>query len=55
MALDLAIQRFAVGDAGDDVDSEIDAIFATLGLPDECEEDRRVAAVLTYLRETAMR
>jgi DNA-binding NarL/FixJ family response regulator len=44
-----------VGASGDAVDGEIDDIFAALGLPDECEEDRRVAAVLTYLRETAMR
>jgi DNA-binding NarL/FixJ family response regulator len=39
----------------DAVCADIEEIFATLGLPDECEEDRRVAAVLTYLRETAMR
>jgi DNA-binding NarL/FixJ family response regulator len=39
----------------DAVGADIEEIFATLGLPDECEEDRRVAAVLTYLRETAMR
>jgi DNA-binding NarL/FixJ family response regulator/class 3 adenylate cyclase len=44
-----------LGASGDAVDGEIDEIFARLGLPDECEEDRRVAAVLTYLRETAMR
>jgi DNA-binding NarL/FixJ family response regulator len=39
----------------DAVCADIEEIFATLGLPDECEEDRRVAAVLSYLRETAMR
>jgi DNA-binding NarL/FixJ family response regulator len=39
----------------DDVCADIEEIFATLGLPDECEEDRRVAAVLSYLRETARR
>jgi DNA-binding NarL/FixJ family response regulator len=39
----------------DAVCADIDEIFATLGLPDECEEDRRVAVVLSYLRETAMR
>jgi DNA-binding NarL/FixJ family response regulator len=39
----------------DVVCTEIETIFEKLGLPDECEEDRRVAAVLTYLRETAMR
>jgi DNA-binding NarL/FixJ family response regulator len=43
---------------GADVDAvcaDIEQIFAKLGLPDECEEDRRVTAVLSYLRETAMR
>jgi DNA-binding NarL/FixJ family response regulator/class 3 adenylate cyclase len=44
-----------LGASGDVVDGEIDEIFARLGLPDECEEDRRVRAVLSYLRETAMR
>jgi len=39
----------------DVVCADIETIFAKLGLPDECEEDRRVVAVLTYLRETAMR
>jgi DNA-binding NarL/FixJ family response regulator len=39
----------------DAVCADIEQIFATLGLPDECEEDRRVAAVLSYLRETARR
>jgi DNA-binding NarL/FixJ family response regulator len=42
----------------DDLDvicADIETIFEKLGLPDECEEDRRVVAVLTYLRETAMR
>jgi DNA-binding NarL/FixJ family response regulator len=39
----------------DSVCADIEEIFATLGLPDECEEDRRVAAVLTYLRATSMR
>jgi DNA-binding NarL/FixJ family response regulator len=39
----------------DAVCADIEEIFATLGLPDECAEDRRVAAVLSYLRETAMR
>ena len=37
------------------VDRDIEQIFARLGLPDECEEDRRVAAVLSCLRETAHR
>jgi DNA-binding NarL/FixJ family response regulator len=37
------------------VDSDIEQIFARLGLPDECEEDRRVSAVLSCLRETANR
>jgi DNA-binding NarL/FixJ family response regulator len=37
------------------IDGEIEQIFAKLGLPDECEEDRRLVAVLHYLRETAMR
>jgi DNA-binding NarL/FixJ family response regulator len=37
------------------VDGDIERIFARLGLPDECEEDRRVAAVLSCLRETAHR
>jgi DNA-binding NarL/FixJ family response regulator/class 3 adenylate cyclase len=44
-----------LGADGETVDRDIEEIFAALGLPDECEEDRRVAAVLTYLRETAMR
>jgi DNA-binding NarL/FixJ family response regulator len=39
----------------DAVCADIDTIFAALGLPDECEEDRRVAAVLSYLRATSMR
>jgi len=39
----------------DVVCADIETIFAKLGLPDECEEDRRVVAVLTYLRETARR
>ena len=39
----------------DAVCADIEEIFVRLGLPDECEEDRRVAAVLSYLRETAMR
>ena len=44
-----------VGADGDTVEAEIEAIFAMLGLPDECQEDRRVAAVLSFLRETATR
>jgi DNA-binding NarL/FixJ family response regulator len=39
----------------DAVCADIERIFTRLGLPDECEEDRRVVAVLSYLRETAMR
>jgi DNA-binding NarL/FixJ family response regulator/class 3 adenylate cyclase len=39
----------------DVVCADIERIFTRLGLPDECEEDRRVVAVLTYLRETATR
>jgi hypothetical protein len=37
------------------IDADVEQIFATLGMPDECEEDRRVAAVLSCLRETAHR
>jgi DNA-binding NarL/FixJ family response regulator len=35
------------------VDGDVDQIFEKLGLRDEGAEDRRVAAVLTYLRATA--
>jgi DNA-binding NarL/FixJ family response regulator len=35
------------------VESEVDQIFVKLGLHDEGTADRRVAAVLTYLRATA--
>lgn len=44
-----------LGADGDTIDREIAEIFARLGLPDDCEKDGRVAAVLTYLRETATR
>ena len=37
------------------VEGDVEQIFATLGMMDECEEDRRVAAVLSCLRETAHR
>jgi DNA-binding NarL/FixJ family response regulator/class 3 adenylate cyclase len=37
------------------VDRDVEQIFARLGMLDECEEDRRVAAVLSCLRETAHR
>ena len=36
----------------DAVDGDVDQIFEKLGLRDEGAEDRRVAAVLTYLRAT---
>ncbi len=35
------------------VDADVGQIFVKLGLRDDCTEDRRVAAVLTYLRATA--
>jgi DNA-binding NarL/FixJ family response regulator len=35
------------------VDGDVGQIFEKLGLRDERAEDRRVAAVLTYLRATA--
>jgi DNA-binding NarL/FixJ family response regulator len=37
------------------VERHVQAIFSKLGLPDEDASDRRVAAVLAYLRATAVR
>ena len=37
----------------EDVEADVEQIFVKLGLGDEHAEDRRVAAVLTYLRATA--
>jgi DNA-binding NarL/FixJ family response regulator/class 3 adenylate cyclase len=45
-------ERLAV--SGESVDGECEQIFVKLGLRDEGEEHRRVAAVLTYLRATAV-
>jgi DNA-binding NarL/FixJ family response regulator/class 3 adenylate cyclase len=42
-----------LGLAREDVDADVAEIFVKLGLRDERAEDRRVAAVLTYLRATA--
>jgi DNA-binding NarL/FixJ family response regulator/class 3 adenylate cyclase len=51
---DIAIaERLAA--APEDVDTEVERIFLKLGLPDEDASDRRVAAVLAYLRATLVR
>src|SRR5262245_4311407 len=42
-----------LGRPGDDVERDVEQIFVKLGLRDQRTEDRRVAAVLTYLRATA--
>ena len=44
-------ERLAV--PGDAVEADVERIFEKLELRDERAEDRRVAAVLTYLRATA--
>jgi DNA-binding NarL/FixJ family response regulator len=48
---DVAIAE-RLGRTPEDVETQVEQIFLKLGLPDEDVSDRRVAAVLTYLRPT---